>query len=127
MYLTFVTFNMIKLVVFEVRTVHGIVELCNHELFARCCLHFVHWLYVIRHFAIAMNGNLVVTTKENINQNPRMFPSVVTYLLRYKTMCFYWALNMHLIQVQLKHRDDTLLHVLRPSWFIFCKFHAFEL
>lgn len=87
----------------------------------------IHWMYVISHLAVAMNGVLVVTTKENISQNPRMFPSVVTYLVSHETMWFYRSLNVNINQVQLKHRYDGLFHIFRPSRLIYHEFHTLKL
>lgn len=41
---------------------------------------------IISYLASTVDGFLVVTTKENIKENLRVFPSVVTYLVSYETM-----------------------------------------
>lgn len=106
-------------------TILRFVNFRNNEFFVRS--YMVQWMNIISHLTSTVNGFLVVTTKENIKENLRVFPSVVTYLVSYETMRFYRSLNSNISHVQLKHGNDTLFYVSWPSWLVFHKFYTFKL
>lgn len=83
--MTFLRLGMAMLMMNEMRAVLRLVHLRDYEDIFRCIL-FVFRVHVVGYLTAAMDGVLVVTTKENINQNPRMFPSVVTYLFTDETV-----------------------------------------
>lgn len=83
-YVTFLRIKMAHLVVRKTSTILRFVNLCNDEFFVRS--YMVQWMNIISYLASTVDGFLVVTTKENIKENLRVFPSVVTYLVSYETM-----------------------------------------
>lgn len=100
---------MVRLVVRETSTILRFLNLRNYEFFVRS--YMVQWMNIISYLASTVNCFLVVTTKENIKENLRVFPSVVTYLVSYETVRFHRCLNTNISHVQLKHGNDTLFHV----------------
>lgn len=83
--MTLLGIKMAHLLVSKTSTILRFVNLRNDEFFVRS--YMVQWMNIISYLASTVNGVLVVTTKENINEKSQiMFPSVVTYLVSYETV-----------------------------------------
>lgn len=124
--MTFLGLNVVERVVREVGTVLRFVELCDHQVIADRG-NLVLQLHVVGDLTGAVNGMLVVTTKENINQKPRMFPSVVTYLVSYETVRLHRVVRKYVCHIQLQHGGNGFLYVLRPLALITLEFYALQL